>query len=70
MGRGFCIGSEVGLPVEVSRCRIASGFNLVRDAIYEFAICWAPGGVRLDGSSVRRMWWYRCSFEEVDQADG
>ena len=60
----------VGLPVEVSRCRFASGVDLMRYAIDELAICWAPGWVRVDGGSVRRVWWYRCSFKEVDQADG
>ena len=52
------------------RCRFASGVDLMRDAIDELAICGAPGWVRVDGGSVRRVWWYRCSFEEMDHADG
>ena len=40
------------------------------DAINELTRSWAPGRVRLDGGSVQRMWWYRCGFKEVDQADG
>ena len=52
------------------QCRFASGFGLMSDAIDELTRGWAPGGIRVDGSSVRRVRWYRCCFVEVNEADG
>ena len=42
----------------------------MRYAVDELTVGGTPGWVRVDGGSIRRVWWYRCSFEEVDQADG